>query len=82
MAGAKTFGLQGDASKDIVAVHMDGNGSTGVSNRGARDKTMGPYGIAHENGRQLGKRCYTSCARWGWPAPMTLDGKRPTAPGP
>ena len=34
---------------DIVAVHMDGNGSIGVSNREDRDRTVGPYGIAHQN---------------------------------
>ena len=34
---------------DIVAVHMGGNGSIGVSNHGDRDRTVGPYGIAHQN---------------------------------
>ena len=34
---------------DIVAVHMDGNGSIGVSNHEDRDRTVGPYGIAHQN---------------------------------
>ena len=28
---------------------MDGNGAIGVSNRGDRDRTVGPYGIAHQN---------------------------------